>query len=300
MTAPLPGRRFSESRLRVALASLCVPVGLDARDAVLIKMTNNAVFHLPHDDVVVRMATTPALFHRVAKVIAVARWLRGTPVPGVELDGRFDQPLRAGGTLATVWRYARPIAPAPAPADLAQIIRRWHGLPAPPFVLPAWDPVGDARRRLSDAAGLDDDDRAYLLERYDALEADLAGFEPVLPAGVIHGDAHTGNLIPTDGGVVVCDFDNTCIGPREWDLVPSAYGAIRFGAPARHRQVVTAYGHDVTRLPTWPVLRTARELQMVTSVVPVLAGNPRVAAQFRHRLRTIRAGDHTATWRPYT
>jgi hypothetical protein len=119
--------------------------------------------------------------------------------------------------------------------------------------------------------------------------------------GVVHGDAHTGNLIRTiDGTVVICDFDNTCIAPREWDLVPAACGAIRFDAPTRHRDVVTVHGDDVTRFPTWPVLRTARELQMVTSVVPVLAGNARVAAQFRHRLRSIRDGDDTATWQPYT
>jgi hypothetical protein len=305
--------------MRVTLASLCAPVGLDARDAVLIRMTNNAVFHLPHDGVVVRVATTPALFHRVAKVIAVARWLRGSAVPAVELDERFEQPLRAAGTsrpakhllaprqslgpesLATVWRYTRPADPPPGARDLARVIRRWHELPAPPVALPAWDPVGDARRRLSGAAGLDDTDRAFLLERYDALEADLSRLEPVLPTGVVHGDAHTGNLIRTaDGTVVVCDFDNTCVGPLEWDLVPAAYGALRFGAPARHREMVAISGHDVTQSPNWPVLRTARELQMVTSVVPILAGNPRVAAQFHHRLRSIRDGDDTARWQPYT
>jgi Phosphotransferase enzyme family len=301
VTVSLPGRRLSEPRMRVVLASLCVPVGLDARGAVLIRMTNNAVFHLPHDGVVVRVATTPALFHRVAKVIAVVRWLRATAVPSVELDERFEQPLRAAGTLATVWRYTRPADPPPGARDLARVMCRWHELPAPPMALPSWDPVGDARRRLSDAAGLDDADRAFLLERYEALEEDLTRLEPVLPTGVVHGDAHTGNLIRTaHGTVVVCDFDNTCVAPFEWDLVPAAYGALRFGTPERHREMVAAYGHDVTRSANWPVLRSVRELQMVTSVVPILTGSPRVAAQFHHRLRSIREGDETARWQPYT
>lgn len=293
--------RFSEATMRAVLAQLCAPVGLKLGDARLIKMTNNAVFHLPREDVVVRIATTARLFHRVDKVIAVARWLVGTDVPAVELDNRFDQPLRAAGSLATVWRYVHPDEPRPDARSLAEVIRRWHTIAAPPLWLPGWNPVADARLRLSDANGLDDADHAYLSERYDALEAELAELNPILPAGVIHGDAHTGNLIRTAGGsVVIADFDNTCIGPHEWDLVPVAYGATRFGRRDWHHAFVEVYGYDVTQSPSWPVLRTVRELQMVASVVPILASNPGVAAQFRHRLDSIRRGDHHARWQRYT
>jgi hypothetical protein len=277
--------------MRVVLEALCGPVGLDARDARLIKMTNNAVFHLPSEAVVVRIATTSTLFHRVAKVVAVANWLAGTEIA---------QPLQAAGTLATVWRHIQPTAPDPGPRDLARVIGRWHRHGEPPLGLPVWDPVADARLRLSDAEGLDESDHAYLLECYDELEAGLSTVDPVLPVGVIHGDAHTGNLIRApDGAVIIADFDNTCIGPREWDLVPVACGASRFGAPERHRAFVDVYGHDVTRSPNWPVLRATRELQMVTSVVPVLTSNPAIAAQFRHRLQSIRNGDDNARWQPY-
>jgi aminoglycoside phosphotransferase (APT) family kinase protein len=293
--------RFSETTMRAVLARLCATVGLRPDDARLIKMTNNAVFHLPRDGVVVRIATTSRLFHRVDKVIAVARWLARTEVPAVELDGRFDQPLRAAGTLATVWRHVPPAKPRPDARSLAGVIRRWHAIVGPPLWLPRWNPVADARLRLSDAAGLDDADHAYLSERYDALEAELVELDPVLPAGVIHGDAHTGNLVRTArGAVVIVDFDNTCIGPREWDLVPVAYGAARFGRRDWQQEFVEVYGYDVTRSPSWPVLRTVRELQMVASVVPVLASNPGVAAEFRHRLDTIRRGDHQARWQRYT
>jgi aminoglycoside phosphotransferase (APT) family kinase protein len=287
--------------MRAVLARMCVPVGFDPADARLIKMTNNAVFHLPREGVVVRMATTSTLFHRVDKVIAVARWLAGTDVPAVELDERIEQPLRAAGSLATVWRYVHPTEPPPDAGSLARLIQRWHAVDAPPPGLPLWNPVADARLRLSDANGLDDADHAYLSQRYDTLEADLAEMLPAMPAGVIHGDAHTGNLIrAADGTVVIADFDGTCIGPREWDLVPVAYGATRFGRRDWHQAFVDVYGHDVAQSPSWPVLRTVRELQLVASVVPMLASNPAVAAQFRHRLETIRCGDHHARWQRYT
>jgi aminoglycoside phosphotransferase (APT) family kinase protein len=295
------GGRFSETTMRAVLGRLCATVGLQPDDARLIKMTNNAVFHLPREGVVVRIATTARLFHRVENVIAVARWLAGTDVPAVELDDRFDQPLRAAGTLATVWRYVHPAQPPPDARSLAEVIRRWHTFDGPPLWLPRWNPIADARLRLSDANGLDHADHAYLSARYDALEAELAGLDSVLPTGVIHGDAHTGNLIRASGGaVVIADFDNTCMGPREWDLVPVAYGAARFGRRDWQQEFVEVYGHDVTRSPSWPVLRTVRELQMVASVVPILASDPGVASQFRHRLDTIRRGDHQARWQRYT
>jgi aminoglycoside phosphotransferase (APT) family kinase protein len=274
---------------------------LDPAGARLIKMTNNAVFHLPREGVVVRMATTSTLFHRVDKVLAVARWLAGTDVPAVELDERYDQPLQTAGSLATVWRYVQPSEPAPDAGSLARVMQRWHSVEAPPPGLPLWNPVADARLRLSDANGLDDADHAYLSQRYDALEADLAELLPRMQTGIIHGDAHTGNLIrAADGSVVIADFDNTCIGPREWDLVPVAYGATRFGRRDWQHAFVEVYRRDVTCSPDWSVLRTVRELQMVASVVPVLASNPGVAAQFRHRLETIRRGDHRARWQRYT
>jgi hypothetical protein len=248
----------------------------------------------------VRIATTSRLFHRVDKVIAVATWLAGTDLPAVELDNRFDQPLRGEGSLATVWRYIAPTEPVPDVRSLARVILRWHSIAAPPLWLPKWNPVADARLRLSDASGLDDADHAFLSTRYDALEVELAELEPALPVGVIHGDAHTGNLIRAPSGeVVIADFDNTSIGPREWDLVPVAYGATRFGRPDWYHSFVDVYGYDVTLLPTWPVLRTVRELQMVASVVPILASNPGVAAQFRHRLDSIRRGDQHALWQRY-
>ena len=34
----------------------------------------------------------------------------------------------------------------------------------------------------------------------------------------LHGDAHLGNVLMTDGGAVWADLEATCIGPVEWDV----------------------------------------------------------------------------------
>src|SRR5258707_597388 len=75
--------------------------------------------------------------------------------------------------------------------------------------LPGWAPLDDVRRRLSDAEGLADADRDFLLTRADELAEQLAAVRFELPTAVVHGDAHLGNLIRArDGRILLCDFDS--------------------------------------------------------------------------------------------
>jgi len=98
----------------------------------------------------------------------------------------------------------------------------------------------------------------------------------------------------------MCDFDATCLGPAEWDLVPAAVGHLRFGDdPLIHRRLAAAYGFAVTGWDGFPVLRLVRELKLVTSVVPVLASSASVAAQFRVRIDGLRTGDTGGRWSRY-
>jgi hypothetical protein len=132
------------------------------------------------------------------------------------------------------------------------------------------------------------------------VEASLAGLRYDLPAGPIHGDAWLGNLLAGPHGAVLCDFDSTCIGPREWDLTPMAVGRLRLGfAPQVYGDFVAGYGYDVMDWPGFDVLRQVRELKRVTGALPILEGNPVARAEFAHRLRTLRTGRRDARWRPY-
>lgn len=145
--------------------------------------------------------------------------------------------------------------------------------------------------------GLSLDSLAALLnDRCDALERQVAGATWQLPTGVIHGDAHVGNLLAGR----LCDFDSLSVGPREWDLVPLVHSATRFGDPrAPYEEFAAAYGFDLSTSPSWPLLREVRELQLVTSVLDKLPGRPEVAQTLGHRLRTYLKGDRSAVWQRY-
>lgn len=294
--------------------------GLDPRDRQLIKFTNNAVIRLPAAEAVVRIAGSATARQRLPAVVAAASWFHVHDIPAVRLWPGLDQPLTVRGHLATIWVEVRDGGPPARPGDLATILRAIHTITGPPPPqIPAWSPTTSIRTRLAEAtaqtetaataggvAGIGGFDRrtlAFLSAETDALDVDLqalAGMPPLIPPGVIHGDAHLGNLIPGPHGPVICDFDSTRVGPREWDLTPAAVGALRFDPTGtNHRGLAAAYGVDVTTWPGFPILRRLRELQLVTSVLPVLAVNPALRPQWQHRLNTYRVRDQHALWTPY-
>ncbi|MDH2429599.1 aminoglycoside phosphotransferase family protein [Sphaerisporangium sp. TRM90804] len=295
-----PSGGLTRDNLRSLLAAACAAVGLDAEGAELIKFTNNAVFRLRTAPVVVRVAGSAATRGQAGNVVRVARWLAAHDFPGVRLLPGVTQPLVLRGQIVTLWEDVRPTGRRPDGADLAVLLRRLHALPYPPAVLPAWRPMEDVRQRLAEPEELDPADHAFLLAECDEIDERLAALRFELPPGVIHGDAFCGNLIAGEQGPVLCDYDGTAIGPREWDLTPVAVGRLRLDYPTDdHALMVAAYGVDVTRWDGFPVLRRLRELKLVTSVLPVLRSNPGVRGQWEHRMRTYKARDLTTRWQPY-
>ncbi|WP_328524045.1 phosphotransferase family protein [Kribbella sp. NBC_00359] len=71
---------------------------------------------------------------------------------------------------------------------------------------------------------------------------------PDLQMGLLHGDAHFGNLLREPSGrFVLCDCDGPSIGPLAYDLV--AVSALRFGAIQDHQALATTCGLHVTTFP---------------------------------------------------
>lgn len=297
-----PAGRFTQERLRATLAEVCAATGLDDRDARLLRFTNNAVYRLAHDPVVVRIVGSHALRHRASKVVRVAGMLAEHGVPAVRPLPGVPQPVRVGEHVATLWETVPPAGRRPGPRALAELLRRVHDLPLDGLigVLPDWDPLDDVRRRVADAEELDGRDRAFLLGECAEVAEELAGLRFPLRRGLVHGDAHLGNVIPESAGPVLCDFDSACVGPPEWDLTPLAVGVLRFGEPrGRYRRFVRRYGFDVTDWEGFRVLRRVRELKLTTSVLPILRSHPEVRPELRRRLRDFRLGRDDARWQRF-
>jgi hypothetical protein len=339
-TSPGLGRRaLDPAEITATVIETARLLRLDPTGHTVLKFTNNAVLRLPRAGVVVRIAGSAAVGDRAQRVVRVARLLERHGVPAVRLAQTDDQPLLVRGHEVTVWHDVRPVR-EPVPEDLAALLQAVHAVPmaapAAPMVparrgrsrrpsvpgqntgpipvqaaqasearvsLVRWGPVAGIRRRIASAGQVPRADLAFLQAETDAVAEELVALnelEPLLPAGLIHGDSFLGNIIVGEDGPVLCDFDSTCWGPREWDLTPIAVGALRFdygGDPAA--RFAAAYEHDVRSWPGFPALRRLRELQLVTSVLPVLAANPGLQPQWRFRVDSLRRGDASARWSTY-
>ncbi|ANN21398.1 aminoglycoside phosphotransferase [Amycolatopsis orientalis] len=291
--------RFTPGKLHEALRRTCELLDVDAEGARLLRFTNNAVYALASAPFVVRIVGSTQLRHRVGTVVRVARHLEGHGVPAIRLLPGIEQPVPVGEHLVTVWWKVPSTGRKAKSADLAALLRQVHPL-EPPEGLAEWAPFAAVRARVSDAEELDDGDRRFLLERCAEVEAALATLDFPLPRGLIHGDAHPGNVIAGPDGPVLCDFDSSGVGPPEWDLTPLAVGLERFGdPPARYRVFAERYGFDVTTWSGFSVLRAIRELKLTTSVLPILRSHPSVRDELRKRLDDLRYGRTGARWNRY-
>jgi hypothetical protein len=280
------------TQARDALRIACTHAGLCAADARLIRLYASAVYHLPNDEAVARIApaTTPASIRRRETSIRVTRWLADLGFPTVEaLD--CDQPVVTSGCVVTFWRYLPQDGPPLRPADLGYLLRGLHALHAPPVPLTVYKPLASVRLAIIGSRALHAVDRRWLLDRCDELTAAYARLTFVLPHGLIHGDAYRGNLLHRGAGAVLADWDSVSNGPRELDLIPTMQ-AHRFGLPrAEQDAFVEAYGYDPTQWDGYPVLHDIRELHTLTALLRNAHVDARAHVELEHRLTSLKSGD---------
>lgn len=295
------------TRTHHALHHAAALFGLNAHGVRLLRLHSSAVYHLPSNRAVARV--TPAGIgngERVDIAVKITRWLSDRGFPTVEpLDG--DQPItvedETGGMTVSFWHYLPQPEPyqRPPAAALGTLIRTLHSLVDPPVALPSVRPMDRLKNSIEldlerPTPALDASSRAFLLSRIDELLHAYDHLGTPLGRGLIHFDAHTGNVLHSKDGYVLSDWDGAGIGPREWDLVVTASYA-RFGLPAVDRAAFAdAYGYDITTWPEWVILRDMRELHSLGSYIRVAPAKPVAAAELQHRIQTLRSGDRTRRW----
>ncbi|WP_211239253.1 aminoglycoside phosphotransferase family protein [Actinokineospora inagensis] len=271
--------------------------GLDARGLTLLHRHATAVYLLPAVDAVARVhAGEPAAAQRA---ITVTRWLVDR---GLAVTEPLTDPVVLGeDTTVTFWvHYPQTSAPgAPDPAALGRILRDLHQLPTPPVALPRHRPLASLRQTLATSTVLDPNDRRWLTTTADTLLDTYDTVHFPLGEGHLHGDAYPGNLVhdPTGHHWRLGDWDETCTGPRELDLV-NTYQGIRLGRTAADLdRFADAYGYDLRDWPGLPVLRAIRDLHTLGSFLNRAAAGDTTANQvLRHRLHVLQHGRPTDTW----
>lgn len=303
----------------VVLGAVGARLGIDTGRAEFLQHSVHAIYRVADADLVLRLSTGPGAAAAAEQLVRVARELDASAVPVARLAPGLPQPVWVDGWAATAWVRLPPPPVTRLPvAELATPLRALHSvtLSTP---LPAWDLLGGVRTQLvrvrsltgAAAQAVEDWSRSRLelgthdvVRRLEAhceeVAAGLDDIEWALAPCVVHGDAHTGNLLREPGGrVVLCDLDSVSWGPPEADLAPSAHGVVRFGRDAADQaRCVASYGFDVLGWSGWDVLRRLRDLQLVTCVLAELDRLPAIAEELAHRTRTVLDGSD-ARWHRY-
>jgi Ser/Thr protein kinase RdoA (MazF antagonist) len=186
---------------------------------------------------------------------------------------------------------------------LAAFLRQLHQLTTPPadlpVELPTYQPLQSFTAVLAAARGLPDDDLDFLADTRQRLLTAYTDLAFVLPPGLIHADAWTGNLLWDGDRTVLADWDAVSHGPREQDLAITHQTA-RIGVPRSERQAFAdRYGFDVTTWDGYPVLRDIHQLHTLTSFIRLAPTDPAARAELRHRITCLRNGDQSTRWTPF-
>jgi hypothetical protein len=265
-------------------------------DPRLLRLAMNGVFACG-DDVVLRVGRPTADPTAVIRIAGRAR-AAGVATPRAIRDDAFDA---GGGLWATAWERVHPIDRSTDWEVVGRMIAALHRLPPPAdaAALPwcgdfPWWRLDEYAPTLLDtidaaaAAGL----RRALNGHGDWELAALAG-----PLVVAHGDVHPGNVVTTDDGPVLLDWDLACIGPPAWDHAALMTWTERWGGePGVYEAFAAGYGESLRGERLAESLATMRLVAATLLRVRAGASDPAVATEAAQRLRYWRADADAPRW----
>ncbi len=281
------------------MVAACQQLGISTAKSRLIRLGENAIFHVPGDSIVVRVGRS---FDEMSLELNIAIWLAQNGVPGVEPRHIELGVLEHQGYPVTFWNFIDQHEIQPTAEDLGLLIRHIHQLKAPDtFTLPTFVAMPKIEHRLESFRGLfEDDDIEFIRIRKQSIESNLSEIDSALGWGPIHGDAHLGNLMRDRSGITrIIDYGDFCIGPREWDICALAVG-FKVGTvkESNYRAFAHAYGFDALTWDGFDTIQAARELNMTTWLMQLHGYSPEIDKEIKTRLSDLRSGS-VRRWKPF-
>lgn len=231
--ADIPDEPFSSRLASAVLREASAYAGIDSTDARLMRLDENALFHLPHSAAVVRIARSRERWHDAVKEVAVANWLKENGIPAARLF-EVNQPISISGYPVTFWRYIDGHNGSRGDVGaLGRLLPTLHQTPHPTtFELPEQDIFVHVEPPI-ESASVSDADKHFLLSRVGELQGEISELEFSLEPTATHGDAHVQNLMISDGAAILIDFERFSWGQPEWDLAMTAKEYLSAGSTAR-------------------------------------------------------------------
>lgn len=292
---------FSPETSQRILAKACKAIGVNPDSARLLRLGENAIYHINDLNLVFRIARGPDVLDDARKEVAVSRWLYSVGLLAAHVAD-YKQPIVVDGYPVTFWEFIASSGGEATIADLAAMLKNLHSLSLPSYLnLPAMDVFGRVDARIDQASDVPKTDRDFLRGRTGELRAAYRELTFPLQPCVVHGDAHVGNLIRAcDGSVHLIDFERFAFGQPEIDLATTAVEhRIGWYTDAEYTSFVDTYGFDVTSWHGFSVLQDISELKMTTWIMQNVSHGPEVASEVRTRLDALRDSAIPRHWKPF-
>jgi Ser/Thr protein kinase RdoA (MazF antagonist) len=283
---PLPVDFTSAPAVQVA-KDAADAVGLGNEHAELIRLGSNAIVRLP-GGVIARVARDESWMQTSEREVGVAAALIRAEVSCVQ-PWPVRQPVIVDGHPVTFWAEVPGPLEQPTLAELGLVLRQMHAVDVD-LGLPMLDPWAHIPERIEQAP-INAAARQVLRDVLHEVQDEWTAARFQLAAGLIHGDAHLGNVVRSAvGSVVLIDLDSACVGPREWDLAPTGLYATSLGwiSRAEYESFVAAYGgFDVTTAPAFPLLSRMRELRMTAWIAMHANESQALGDEVAHRIACL-------------
>ena len=283
------------------LRKACEVADVDPDGIEMLRFGDHAVFRVDGGRIVSRVGRSPDRLTSVRREVAVAEWLAVEGYPAARLVTTAEQPVVIQGHPVTFWEGLADGETYASTREMGALLRRLHELGPPPFSLPPLRPFDRVTQRLKRAA-IPDVTREFLRSMADDLEAEYGRLRFALPTGHLHGDFNVGNVLrDAVGHPKVIDLDGFVTGPREWDLMQTAmyYDSFGWHTEAEYEDFVAGYGFDVREWSGYTVLRSIRELLMVTWLTQNAGTDSRAANEVEKRVESLRSGGSRLDWAPF-
>lgn len=292
---------FDSATAEGILRRACALAGLDPDGIRMMRLGDHAVFRIADGRVVSRVGRHADRLPSVRREVTVAQWLAAEGYPAARLVTEAEQPVVVEGHPVTFWEGLADGETYASTREMGELLRRLHGLEPPSVSLPELRPFDKVKQRLSRAV-IRAKTRVYLAHLAEKLSAEYEKLEFVLPPGHLHGDFNIGNVLQDiEGHPKVIDLDGFATGPREWDLMQTAmyYDSFGWHTEAEYADFADGYGFDVRQWSGYTVLRSVRELLMVTWLSQNAGTDPRAAEEIEKRVETLRSGASRRDWAPF-
>jgi hypothetical protein len=268
------------------------------REPQLLRLAMNGVFACG-DDVVVRVGRPSADPTTVIRMAERAR-AAGVATPRAVRNDAVDA---GGGLWATAWERVHPIDRLTDWEAVGHMVATLHRQP-PPTDAAALPWCGDFPWWRFEAfappvLAAIDTGAAGGLQRALSVHGGWEAAARTGPLVVCHGDVHPGNVVTTDAGPVLLDWDLTCIGPQAWDHALLMTWTDRWGGePGVYEAFAAGYGTSLRGDRLAESLATLRLVAATLMRVRAGTTDPSAAAEAAQRLRYWRAEPDAPAWNP--